>query len=204
MEGLSASKAWQLSYKLWERTSQAEVWRRRTQAHVQQIWGLQLWKERKRGTKYHRHPKRADIAVYNLQGPGMWLWSESCKGSKLWAPKEGLCLRLTNVFKPGPAVTTEEAEATDIGMTQAGRCWHSFTMWFPQSWGFSSGMSIISNQTQGREGDMYAGSERQRESGRKTGLDTSWCQGPKVKGRDPQARWHLGCGTLLAAGPSAA
>lgn len=31
----------------------------------------------------------------------------------------GVWLGLTNAFKPGPAVTTEEAEATDTGMTQA-------------------------------------------------------------------------------------
>lgn len=57
-------------------------------------------------------------------------------------------------------MTTEKAEATDTSMTQAWLMLTSLYYVVPQGWGFSSEGSIISGQTQGREGDTCSESER--------------------------------------------
>lgn len=71
--------------------------------------------------------------------------------------------------------------------TRPGRCWHSFTMWFPQCWGFSSGVSVVSDQTWRREEDVCAESESKEGKWEK---EVRLCHGA----RDP---WPTGWGPQL-------
>lgn len=76
------------------------------------------WKKEKR--KIPWASKEGRRGSLQLVRAGMWLWRErSAKDQRCGPPRMGVWLGLTNAFKPGPAVTTEEAEATDTGMTQA-------------------------------------------------------------------------------------
>lgn len=77
------------------------------------------WKKEKH--KHHRHPKRADAAVYNLQEPGCGYGQSPEEDQRCGPPGMGVWLGSTNAFKRGPAATTDKAEATDTGLTQAWR-----------------------------------------------------------------------------------
>lgn len=148
------------------------------QAHTEKPSTVK-WKKEKH--KHHRHPKRADAAVYNMQEPGGGCGGNPGEDQRCGPPRMGVWFRLTNAFKCGPAATTEKAEATDTGLTLVWQMLRSLYYVVPQGWGFSLRGSIISDQTQGREGDMCAESERK---------EGKWEDRPHHGVGDPGPRVH--------------
>lgn len=74
-----------------------------------------------------------------------------------------------------------------------GRCWHSFSMWFPQCWAYSLGVSVISDLTRGREEATCAESERKERKWEKRREDhIVVLEGPRIKGEGPSAPEALG------------
>lgn len=72
-----------------------------------------------------------------------------------------------------------------------GRYWHSFTMWFPQCWGYSLGMSIISDQTREGRGHICRKWEEIRQVGEQEGRPHHGARvaGSRVRGPLVQRHW---------------